>query len=118
MYEKRELYRAIAEVAYAIARAGDGLQSEEREQFFSIINSHLDFDSWSALSRFEILEEMHPDPMNAYEYALSEIRKYKHYLTPEIKAHGMEVANAVAEAYHGKNIQELNLLDRFKKALE
>lgn len=118
MYEKRELYRAIAEVAYAIARAGDGLQAEEREQFYAIINKHLDFDSWSAISRFEILEEIHPDPNNAFEYALSEIRKNKHYLTPELKNHALEVVEAVAQAYQGKNIQELNLIERFKKTMD
>lgn len=118
MYEKREIYRSVAEVAYAIARAGDGLQAEEREQFYLILSKKLDFDSWSAQSRFDLLEEMHPDPMKAFAYAISEIKKYKSHLTPEMKNHAIEVVEAVAHAYNGKNIHEQDLIERFKNAME
>ena len=118
MYEKRELYRAIAEAAYAVARAGDGLQSEERERFYNIIQQPLDFDSWSAESRFELLDKMHPNPSKAFEYALGEIKKYKNYLTPDLKEHALHVIKAVADAYNGNNIEELELISRFKKAVE
>lgn len=118
MYEKREIYRAIAEVAYAIARAGDGLQSEEREKFYQIIQGNLDFDAWSAQSRFELMEKIHPSPEKAFDYALGELKKYEDHLTPELKESTLRIAEAVANAYAGKNSDEDKFLQRLKSFLD
>ena len=118
MFEEREIYRAIAEVAYAIARAGDGMQSEERQEFYSIIKRELDYKSWMAESRFDLLDEMHMDPSNAFDYAISELKKYRNFVTPEMKEKALNVANAVALAYHGKNPMENDYLTQLQEAFE
>lgn len=118
MFEKREILRAIGEIAYVIARAGDGVQSEERERFHAILHKYLDFDSWSAISRFEMLEEKHPDPEKAFEYALAELKKYKSHMTSELTALTLGTATEVANAYHGQNPQELSYIQRLKEVLD
>src|SRR5690242_9513251 len=56
--EKREIYRSIAELAYVIAMADKGLSAEERFAFTKIAEEELDFESWAAQSRFELLDEV------------------------------------------------------------
>lgn len=44
-FQKREIYRSIAEVAYVIAKADRGLSAKERMAFTEIIREELDYDS-------------------------------------------------------------------------
>jgi hypothetical protein len=74
--EKREIYRGIAEMAYVIAKADKGLSAEERIAFNKIIEEELDFESWAAQSRFELLDEItQPSIEKAYNEAIHDFKK-------------------------------------------
>ena len=114
MYEKRELYRAIGEMAYVIAKAHKGLQAKEKIAFFEIIEKELHFEAWAAESRFELLDEVtHPTLEHAYNEAINEFRKYKDHLDEPLKKVALRVLKAVAEAYHGTSEMQEFVLGRF-----
>src|SRR5690606_515265 len=74
----REIYRSIAEVAYVIAKADKGLSSTERIAFNTIIQEELEYDSWVAQSRFELLDEVtNPSLEEAYRDAMIDLKRYK-----------------------------------------
>ena len=116
--EKREIYRGIAEMAYVIARADRGLSAEERIAFYKIIKEELAFDSWAAESRFELLDEIiQPSIEKAYNEAIHDFRKYKAYVTDELKEKSLRVMQKVAEACSGFSEKEALIIDRFRKDL-
>jgi tellurite resistance protein len=114
--EKQEIYRGIAEMAYVIAKADKGLSAEERIAFQEIIQEELSFDSWSALSRFELLDEVtQPSVDVAYNEAMHDFRKYKSYLTAELKEKCLRVMQKVAASCSGFSQKEADILQRFRK---
>jgi tellurite resistance protein len=117
-FQKREIYRAIAEVAYVIAKADRGLSPKERMAFNDIIREELDYDAWVAESRFEILDELvNPTMEEAYKQAMANFRRYKNVLTPELKEKAKRVVQQVAEACCGFSAKEGLILARFEKDL-
>lgn len=116
--QKREILRAIAEVAYVIAKADKGLSAEERIAFNEIIEEELEYESWVAQSRFELLDEItQPSMDKAYNEAINDFKKYKNHLTPELKQKALNVFTKVAEACSGMSAQERFIIDRFKHDL-
>jgi len=74
--EKREIYRAIAEMAYVIAKADKGLSAEERMAFNQIVEEELQLNSWIAQSRFELLDEVTQPTIDvAYNEALHDLKQ-------------------------------------------
>lgn len=119
MFEKRDLYRAVATLAYIIACADGVLQDEERNAFAKIVSDELDEqEQWSALSRFEILEEGLPSIEQAYKSALFEISQSKNIFTQEMRSKFIHVLERVADAYKGTDSHEDLILERFKKDTE
>lgn len=117
--EKREIYRAIAEMAYVIAKADKGLSAEERMTFHKIVEEELDFNSWVAQSRFELLDEVtQPSIDIAYNEALHDLKKYREHLTDELKQKAIRVLQKVAEACSGYSEKERLIIDRFKSDLK
>ena len=117
--EKREIYRAIAELAYVVAKADKGLSAEERMAFYKIAATDLDYDSWAAQSRFELLDEViHPSIEKAYNDAIHELKKYKEHFTPDLKDKAILVLQKVAASCNGLSANEAFIIDRFKKDLQ
>jgi uncharacterized tellurite resistance protein B-like protein len=117
--EKREIYRAIAEMAYVIAKADKGLSPAERQAFYKIAQEDLDYESWAAQSRFELLDEvLQPSIEKAYNYALHDLRKYKDSFTDELRKKAVDVMRKVADACSGLSANEAFIIDRFKKDLD
>ena len=117
--EKREIYRAIAEIAYVIAKADRGLSAEERMAFNKIISEDLDYESWAAQSRFELLDEViQPSIEKAYNDAIHELRKYKAHFTDELKGKALLVLQKIAASFNGLSQNEAFIIDRFKKDLK
>jgi uncharacterized tellurite resistance protein B-like protein len=117
--EKLELLRCIAEMAYVIAKADKGLSADERIAFNNIIQEELEFDSWAAQSRFELLDEViEPSIDKAYNEAMHDFRKYKNFLTPELKQKTLRVMKRVADACSGFSEREALIIDRVKNDLE
>ena len=84
-----------------------------------IIQEELEFDSWVAQSRFELLDEVtQPSIDKAYNEAINDFRKYKKHLTPALKEKALRVFKKVAEACSGLSDQEKFIIDRFKHDLQ
>jgi tellurite resistance protein len=117
--EQREIYRAIAEMAYVIAKADKGLSAEERMTFNEIVEKELALNSWVAQSRFELLDEVtQPSIDIAYNEALHDLKKYREYLTDELKEKAVRVMQKVAESCSGYSEKERLIIDRFKSDLK
>ncbi|HEY9049809.1 MAG TPA: TerB family tellurite resistance protein [Ohtaekwangia sp.] len=117
--EKLEILRSIAEMAYVIAKADKGLSSEERIAFHKIIQEELDYDSWAAQSRFELLDEViQPSIEKAYNEAMHDFKKYRDHLTDDLRLTAVRVMQRVAEACSGLHENEALIIDRFKKDLQ
>ncbi len=118
-HEKREILRAIAEMAYVIAKADKGLSAEERIAFHTIIEDELDYNSWVAQSRFELLDEItQPSIEKAYNEAIHDIRRYKEHMSEELKEVAVRVMQKVADSCGGFSEHEAFILDRFKSDLK
>ncbi|MCK6618388.1 MAG: hypothetical protein L6Q51_12175 [Cyclobacteriaceae bacterium] len=116
--QKREIYRSIAEVAYVIAKADKGLSPTERMAFTNIIKEELEYDSWVAQSRFELLDEVtKPSPEEAYKDAMNDFKRYKSHLTPELKETAKRVVRRVADSCCGFSAKEAMILGRFENDL-
>lgn len=115
---KREIYRSIAEVAYVIAKSDKGLSPTERMAFTDIIKEELEYDSWVAQSRFELLDEVtNPSLEEAYKDAMNDFKKYKSHLTPELKEIAKRVVRRVADSCCGFSPKEAMILGRFENDL-
>lgn len=116
--EKREIYRAIAEMAYVIAKADKGLSAEERMAFNQIVEEELQLNSWIAQSRFELLDEVTQPTIDvAYNEALHDLKKYREFLTEDLKQRALRVVMRVAESCSGYSEKERLIIDRLKSDL-
>lgn len=117
--EKIEIYRAIAEMAYVIAKADKGLSADEKIAFSKIVEQELELNSWIAQSRFELLDEItQPSIDIAYNEALHDLKKYKEHLTNQLAEQAIRVLQKVAEACGGYSAKEKLIIDRFKNDLK
>jgi uncharacterized tellurite resistance protein B-like protein len=117
--ERLEILRSIAEMAYVIAKADKGLSSEERIAFNKIIVEELQYDSWAAQSRFDLMDEViKPSIETAYNQAIHDLRKHKEHLTDSMRSTAVRVVERVAQACSGTHEIEAFILDRFKKDLQ
>lgn len=117
--EKREIYRAIAEMAYVIAKADKGLSADERMAFNKIVEEELQLNSWIAQSRFELLDEItQPSIDQAYNEALHDLKKYREHLTEDLKERILRVVTRVAESCSGYSEKERIIIDRLKSDLK
>jgi len=116
--EKLEILRGIAEMAYVVAKADKGLSAEERIAFHKIIEEELEFESWAAQSRFDLLDEViQPSVDNAYNEAIHDFKRYRDHLSTDLKEKAIRVMKKVAESCGGFSEKEEAIIDRFKKDL-
>lgn len=117
--ERREIYRAIGELAYVVAKSDRGLTSAEKEAFYQIAKEELEYDSWAAQSRFDLLDEVtKPSIEHAYNEAMHELRKYSDHLTTELKEKALVVLQRLAACCGGLSANETFVLTRFRKDLQ
>lgn len=118
MFEEREIYRAIGELAYVIATAGDNVHLDEKKAFYKIVEKELKLEAWAAESRFEILDEkVHPTLEHAYNEAIHEFKIHKEKLTPQLKEITLKVVREVANAYHPSEVKDF-VIDRLEHDLK
>ena len=118
MTPSENLHYAIGELAYAIARADGEVQKEERLKFHSIVEAELRCkDHAFNISDiiFQIMDKDKTSTKDAYDGAMSQIRTNSHYLSPQLKATFISVMEKVAKAYKPVTIDEMLLLEKFKK---
>ncbi len=118
MTPTENLHYAIGEIAYAIACADGQVQKEERKKFHDIVAAEIrckdyGFDVSDII--FKILDRDKISTKEAYEGAMKQVRVNSHYLSPELKETFVKVIEKVAKAYKPVTIDEMNLIERFKK---
>jgi uncharacterized tellurite resistance protein B-like protein len=122
MTPTENLHYAIGQLAYAIAKADGEVQKEEREKFARVVATELrmhdqDFNVSDII--FKILEdEKIISTSDAYDWAMKQIRTNSHYLSPRLKETFVKVIQKVAKAYPPVTIDELEILQKFRKDIE
>ncbi|MCS6821759.1 MAG: hypothetical protein NZ551_07810 [Microscillaceae bacterium] len=113
---KIDIYKAIAELAYAIAKVDSYVSEEEKKAFFESIERELERnENIFAEQRFKILDNLIQKDVNtAYNHALFLIRQSKQELTEEMLEKITKIAQKVAES-EGILPEEKQLLDSFKQ---
>ena len=116
------IHYAIGELAFAIASADGKIQEEERKQFHDIVAAELHWkdDSFNVSDIiFQILDkDKLLDAESNYKSALHVLQINSHYLSPELKATAIIVAEKVAKAFPPITDSENKFLARLKKDIE
>jgi uncharacterized tellurite resistance protein B-like protein len=112
------LYYAIGELAYSVARADGRVQKEEREKFHNILIGELG-EKHSGIDISEIIFQLFDkrssaDSLTTYHWAIHEIRNNSHYLSPDMKKKFVSVMSKVAEVYPPVTPEEKKLIEQFK----
>ncbi|MCS6820503.1 MAG: hypothetical protein NZ551_01395 [Microscillaceae bacterium] len=117
-HEQKNLYRAIAELAYAIAKADKTLEEAEIEAFENAVREELEVDEWLAEIHFKILRtSIKPDLESAYNHSMFLIKNNQKGLTPELVAKFQRILQKVANVA-GVSNEEQAILDRFNQDIK
>lgn len=113
--EQRNLYRAVAELAYAIARTDNNISQEEIKAFQDAVQQSLGniYDLTSYHFDFVNLK-IHPDMDTSYQHAFALIEQNKSSLTRVLIRKFLYVLERVAEVM-GISEEERRIIDRFEK---
>ena len=113
------LYYAIGELAYAVARADGKIQNEESKKFLALCVSELGGEHDESMVSeiiFKVLSKKEVfDAAVAYDMAMETLRTNSHYLSPALKQKAIRLLESVAKAYPPVTPEEKDLLTRFKK---
>jgi len=115
------LYYAIGQLAYAIARCDGEVQKAERQKFANIVAAELRCDNMGfdiAEIIFKVLDKDDEPSELAYEWAIKQIRLNSHYLSPALKNTAIAVMEKVAKAFPPITNEENKIIDRFRKDIE
>ncbi len=116
------LYYAIGELAYAMARADGAIQKEESKRFLDMCVAELGDNRDEAMVSeiiFKVLSRQEVFTTEvAYDMAMQNIKTNSHYLSPELKKKAIRLLESVARAYPPVTADEKELLTRFKKDVE
>ena len=118
MLPLENLYYAIGELAYAVARADGKVQNEERNRFHDIMitelgRKHSEIDISEII--FKLIDKRNStDSETTYHWAMNEIRMNSHYMSPELKTKFIRVMERIAEAYPPVTPEEEKIISRFK----
>lgn len=117
MTPTENLYYALGEVAYAVAKADGRIQNDEVKKFHPILETELELpaDSLSVADIiFHILDKDHVDAETAYQNGLHQLQLYSHHLTPEMKLNFLHVAEKIAQAFPPRLNSENHMIARFR----
>ncbi|HET6990023.1 MAG TPA: hypothetical protein VFJ43_01815 [Bacteroidia bacterium] len=111
-----QLYYALGEVAYAIAKADGTIQKEEKEKLQSILETEFrvhkpGFEITEII--FQILQKDETDSKTAYDWALKAMRLNSQYISENLKQHFINVIKKVAAAFPPTTSAEREYIDDF-----
>lgn len=117
----QNLYFALGEMVYAIAKADGDVQKEEKEELHKIVsqeikNNNIDFDYSEII--FTIMGKDNADVDTSYDWAIKEMKVNSHYLDTDLKEKFISIARKVAEAFPPITNSERRLLERFENDLK
>lgn len=110
----KDLYRAIGELAYVIARTDNQTNNLERKVFQEAIKEELGKDSWVASDRFDNLydQSVKIDPEKTYHHAIYLMKIHQEILTEELIEKFINVLEKVG-GVSGISDEERILIERF-----
>ena len=114
----QNLYYALGELAYAIAKADGAIQNEEKQTLHHIVISELkknnfDIENIEIIPRF--MEQDHVPVETTYQEALDVMRTNSFYLNEILKEKFISFIQTVADAFPPVTTEEQFIIDRFKK---
>lgn len=117
----QNLYYAIGELAYAVAKADGRVQAEEKKKFHDLVAEEVKKENFSfdiSDIIFQIMTKDKASLPDSYHWAIRELKLNSHYLSPKIKASIVSVMEKVAAFYPPVTIEESKLIEKFKKEIE
>ena len=115
---ERNLYRAVGELAFVIAKADNIMREEERRAFHKVIVEDFGENSWIALDRFQFIENIPTsDVESTYNHVIFLIKQNKQALTEDLVIKFIHVIEKVAEVA-GIHENQYKYIDRFKADLQ
>lgn len=120
MEAKQNIYYALGILAYAIAKSDGKIQEEEKKKLFEIIQKEMDHDIDFEYAEiiFQLLERDQYGFERTYSWAISELKKGRHYLSPDIKKKMVETVRQIALSFDKISDEEAEIINRFKNDLE
>jgi uncharacterized tellurite resistance protein B-like protein len=118
MTPTENLYYALGEMAYAVARADGRIQNDEVKKFHAILEAELQVagDSLNIADIiFHIMDKDHVDAETAYTNAIRQMKLNSQYLSAEMKLSFLHVVEKVAIAFPPALRSEKNMIARFRK---
>jgi len=117
---KQSIYYALGILAYAIAKSDGEIQKEEKDKLFEIVKKELEHNINFEYAEiiFLLLEKDNIGFESTYGWAIEELKKGRHYLSPEIKQKMIETLKQVANSFEKVNSLEFDIINKFKKDLE
>jgi uncharacterized tellurite resistance protein B-like protein len=113
------LYYAAGELAYVVARADGGVQTEERLEFSELLKTLLSEGGSEGVDVssiiFQLLDRKKSfDSEATYKMAMDTIRLNGHYLSPSLKQKFTRLMEKVAEAFPPVTPEERQIIKRFR----
>lgn len=117
----QNLYYAMGEMAYAVAKADGVIQREEKQKLHDIVvkeakASDPDIDVSEII--FHILQKSDHDFETAYKWSMDTFKKHSYWLTDDMKVDFAAVIEKVAYAFDSVTIDEKSVVERFRKDIE
>ncbi len=116
------IHYAIGELAFVMASADGKIQQEERKLFHDIVAAEIhhkdsNFDISDII--FQILDKDNLlDAESNYKGAMAILKTNSHYLSPELKATTIIIAEKIAKAFQPVTDTENKFLARLKQDIE
>ena len=120
MEGKQNIYYALGILAFAIAKSDGKINWQEKEKLFEIVNREMDHDIDFEYAEiiFQLLERDNLGFDRTYKWAIEELKKGRHYLSPEIKSKMIDTIEQIALAFDKVSNEESDIIERFKKDIE
>jgi uncharacterized tellurite resistance protein B-like protein len=115
-----QLYYALGELCYAMAKVDGTIRKEEKNKLHAILDAefkgnNIGFEPAEIV--FQILQKEGMESGPAYEWAIKELKLNSEYVSENLKKHFISVLHKVAEAFPPVSAKEGKLLDTFIKDL-
>ena len=120
MEARQNIYYALGILAFAIAKSDGKINWEEKEKLFEIVKREMDHDIDFEYAEiiFQLLERDNLGFEKTYNWAIDELQKGRHYLSPEIKQKMIDTVEQIARAFDKVSSEEKDIIDRFKKDIQ
>ena len=117
MDAKQQLYYALGQLAYAVAKADGQIQKEEKDKLHKIVTEEVvkyDLDSDIADIIFHILQKDKKEFETTYNWAIHSMKLVKHYLSDDMKIMFVDILRKVVQAFPPVTVGEKEIIDRFR----